>query len=112
MVPVMAGGIVLGGKTYSLVEYLQVVAITAGVVVFNFGGKKKKGGQADSPYGLGLIAFSLLMDAFTGGLQVFCPQHCRPAHTPRARPESVASPHRTPRTGQGQNEHQDAQPDG
>jgi len=69
MVPVMAGGIVLGGKTYSLVEYLQVVAITAGVVVFNFGGKKKKGGQADSPYGLGLIAFSLLMDAFTGGLQ-------------------------------------------
>ena len=68
MVPVMAGGIVLGGKTYSMIEYLQVLMITSGVVVFNFGGKKK-GGGSDSPYGLGLIAFSLLMDAFTGGLQ-------------------------------------------
>ena len=62
MVPVMAGGIVLGGKKYSLVEYLQVVAITAGVCVFNFGGKKKKSG-ADSPLGLFLIGASLLMDA-------------------------------------------------
>ena len=69
MVPVMAGGIALGGKTYSMIEYLQVLMITSGVVVFNFGGKKKGGGSADSPYGLGLIAFSLLMDAFTGGLQ-------------------------------------------
>jgi len=69
MVPVMAGGMVLGGKTYSLVEYLQVALITVGVCVFNFGGKKKKGGTADSPYGLALIGASLLMDAFTGGLQ-------------------------------------------
>jgi UDP-galactose transporter B1 len=69
MVPVMAGGIVLGGRTYSTIEYLQVLMITMGVVVFNFGGKKKGGGSADSPYGLALIAFSLLMDAFTGGLQ-------------------------------------------
>jgi UDP-galactose transporter B1 len=50
MVPVMAGGIVLGGKRYSLIEYLQVLTITAGVCIFNFGGKSKKGG-ADSPYG-------------------------------------------------------------
>lgn len=69
MVPVMAGGIVIGGKTYSLIEYAQVVMITAGVCVFNFGGKKKKTGQPDSPYGLALIGASLLMDAFTGGLQ-------------------------------------------
>uniref|UniRef100_A0A7S0ER98 Uncharacterized protein n=1 Tax=Phaeocystis antarctica TaxID=33657 RepID=A0A7S0ER98_9EUKA len=69
MVPVMAGGLLLGGKSYTVFEYLQVVLITGGVVVFNFGGKKKGGGSADSPYGLGLIAFSLLMDAFTGGLQ-------------------------------------------
>jgi len=69
MVPVMAGGILIGGKTYSIVEYLQVALITAGVCVFNFGGKKKKGGQPDSPYGLALIGASLLMDAFTGGLQ-------------------------------------------
>ena len=69
MVPVMAGGIVLGGKRYSLIEYAQVALITVGVCVFNFGGKKKKGGQADSPFGLALIAASLLMDMVTGGLQ-------------------------------------------
>ena len=68
MVPVMAGGIVLGGKKYSLIEYLQVLLITIGVCVFNFGGKSKKGG-GDSPYGLALIAVSLLMDMVTGGLQ-------------------------------------------
>ena len=37
--------------------------------MFNFGGKKKKSGAVDSPYGLALIAASLLMDMFTGGLQ-------------------------------------------
>ena len=62
MVPVMAGGIVLGGKTYSTIEYLQVLMITTGVVVFNFGGKKKGGGAADSAYGLVLIGLSLIMD--------------------------------------------------
>merc|ERR1711988_1587538 len=68
MVPVMAGGIVLGGKTYSCFEYIQVLMITVGVCVFNLYGKKKKGGS-DSALGLGLIGFSLVMDAVTGGLQ-------------------------------------------
>jgi UDP-galactose transporter B1 len=68
MVPVMAGGIVLGGKTYKMTEYIQVALITLGVCIFNFGGKKKSGG-GDSMYGLVLIAFSLVMDAVTGGLQ-------------------------------------------
>ena len=68
MVPVMAGGIVVGGKRYSTIEYVQVILITIGVCVFNFGGKSKKGGS-DSPLGLALIGISLLMDAFTGGLQ-------------------------------------------
>jgi UDP-galactose transporter B1 len=68
MVPVMAGGIILGGKSYKPSEYLQVFLITLGVCVFNFGGKSKKGG-GDSTYGLALIGFSLVMDAVTGGLQ-------------------------------------------
>jgi len=68
MVPVMAGGLLLGGKSYTMFEYLQVVLITGGVVVFNFGGKAGKAG-ADSTYGLALIAFSLVMDMVTGGLQ-------------------------------------------
>eukprot|EP00321_Phaeocystis_globosa_P016435 CAMPEP_0118817308 /NCGR_PEP_ID=MMETSP1162-20130426/5338_1 /TAXON_ID=33656 /ORGANISM="Phaeocystis Sp, Strain CCMP2710" /LENGTH=343 /DNA_ID=CAMNT_0006747401 /DNA_START=3 /DNA_END=1034 /DNA_ORIENTATION=+ len=69
MVPVMAGGLLLGGKSYTLFEYLQVALITGGVVVFNFGGKKKGGDAADSAYGLVLIALSLIMDMVTGGLQ-------------------------------------------
>jgi len=68
MVPVMAGGILLGGKRYSASEYAQVVLVTLGVCVFNFGGKSKKGGS-DSSYGLLLILLSLVMDAVTGGLQ-------------------------------------------
>jgi len=68
MVPVMAGGILLGGKKYSMAAYAQVALITLGVLVFNFAGKSKKGG-ADSSYGLILIAASLVLDAVTGGLQ-------------------------------------------
>ena len=69
MVPVMAGGIILGGKKYGFFEYLQVVIITGGVVAFNLGKGKAKSGASDSAYGLGLIGFSLVMDAVTGGLQ-------------------------------------------
>ena len=68
MVPVMAGGVLLGGKKFSALEYLQVALITAGVCIFNLFGKSKAGG-ADSSYGHALIGFSLLMDAVTGGLQ-------------------------------------------
>lgn len=69
MVPVMVGGIVISGKKYATNEYVQVIMITVGVCIFNFGGKKKGGDAGDSAYGLLLIAFSLLMDAVTGGLQ-------------------------------------------
>lgn len=69
MVPVMAGGVLLGGKRYACFDYVQVLLITVGVCVFNLLGKKKKGGGADSMFGLALIAFSLVMDAVTGGLQ-------------------------------------------
>jgi UDP-galactose transporter B1 len=68
MVPVMVGGLVLGGKSYKPSEYAQVLLVTIGVVVFNFGGKSKKGAD-DSSYGLLLISASLLMDMVTGGLQ-------------------------------------------
>ena len=68
MVPVMAGGIILGGKKYSVAEYVQVLLITVGVCVFNFAGKSK-GSGGDSSYGLLLIVLSLVMDAVTGGLQ-------------------------------------------
>ena len=68
MVPVMAGGFFIGGKRYAVAQYVQVILITLGVTVFNFGGKKKAGG-ADSSYGLLLIGIALVLDAVTGGLQ-------------------------------------------
>ena len=68
MVPVMIGGMLIGGKTYSNSEKLQVLLVTIGVSVFNFGGKSKAGAD-DSTYGLVLIAVSLIMDMVTSGLQ-------------------------------------------
>ena len=57
---------------------MQVIIVTVGVVVFNFGAPVKagKGGQADSTYGLALMAFSLALDGATGGIQV--PPACQP----------------------------------
>jgi UDP-galactose transporter B1 len=68
MLPVMAGGILLGGKRYQVVQYVQVALITLGVALFNFGGKKKGAGN-DSAFGLLLIGAALVLDAVTGGLQ-------------------------------------------
>jgi UDP-galactose transporter B1 len=92
MVPVMAGGILLSGKKYSAAQYLQVLIITAGVVVFNFGGKKKSGGS-DSMYGLSLIGLSLLMDALTGGLQEKVKKRTKELNpgTPNAKPTQYES---------------------
>jgi len=57
--------------------FLQVLIITIGVVVFNFGAPRKagKGAGTDSTYGLALIGFSLALDGATGGLQVGIPAH-------------------------------------
>lgn len=69
MVPVMVGGMVLGGRTFTASQYAQVVFVTLGVAIFNFGADAKKTSGNDSAYGLSLIAISLVMDAITGGLQ-------------------------------------------
>jgi UDP-galactose transporter B1 len=69
MVPVMIGGLVLGGRTFTTSQYAQVIFVTLGVAIFNFGADAKKTSGSDSAYGLSLIALSLVMDAVTGGLQ-------------------------------------------
>jgi len=69
MVPVMLGGLVLGGRSFSASQYAQVAFVTLGVALFNFGASDKKSGGSDSAYGLSLIGLSLIMDAITGGLQ-------------------------------------------
>jgi len=67
MAPVMAGSLVLGGASYSLREYLQVVAIIAGTVMVSM--KKSKPGAASSLLGVVYICSALALDGFTGGIQ-------------------------------------------
>jgi len=71
MVPVMIGGLVLGGRRFTVAQYAQVFFVTLGVAIFNLAADAKKsgGGGNDSAYGLALIFLSLVMDAITGGLQ-------------------------------------------
>merc|ERR1712028_174277 len=74
MVPVMAGAVVLSGKTYSLRKYMQVALIIGGVVLVTVGkSKKPKGGdEKENPtemYGMACLALSLICDGLTGGYQ-------------------------------------------
>lgn len=66
MAPVMAGSLLLGGASYTLREYLQVVAIIGGTAIVSMG--KKKGGQ-NSSMGIFYICLSLLLDGVTAGFQ-------------------------------------------
>ncbi|KAJ9449985.1 Solute carrier family 35 member B1-like protein [Diplonema papillatum] len=68
MVPVMVGSLFLGGATYTLREYLQVLAIVTGTAIVSLGGKK--GGKSDSTaLGLMFLVASLVCDGLTGGVQ-------------------------------------------
>jgi solute carrier family 35 (UDP-galactose transporter), member B1 len=66
MAPVMAGSLLLGGASYTLREYLQVVAIIGGTAIVSMG--KKKGGE-NSLLGVVYISLSLLLDGVTAGFQ-------------------------------------------
>jgi len=69
MVPVIVGGLVLGGRTFTMAQYAQVAFVTLGVALFNLAADSTKSAGSDSAYGLLLIGLSLVMDAVTGGLQ-------------------------------------------
>jgi len=66
MAPVMAGSLLLGGAKYSLLEYLNVIAIICGTAIVGLG--KKKGGST-STLGIIYIFASLVMDGVTAGFQ-------------------------------------------
>ena len=66
MAPVMAGSLLLGGASYSLREYLQVLAIIGGTAIVSMG--KNKGGE-NSVLGVVYIVLSLVMDGVTAGFQ-------------------------------------------
>ncbi|RHY33498.1 hypothetical protein DYB32_001613 [Aphanomyces invadans] len=72
MIPVMLTGVLLGRKKYSWKEYVSVILITAGIVIFQLGKDSSKGGKQqteNSVYGLGLLFTSLFLDGLTGSGQ-------------------------------------------
>jgi UDP-galactose transporter B1 len=73
MIPVMIGSLLLGGASYTLREYLAVLAIIAGTCVVSMG---KKSGPASSVMGLAYIALSLTCDGLTGGVQNRLKKEC------------------------------------
>lgn len=66
MAPVMAGSLLLGGASYTVREYLQVLAIIGGTAIVSMG--KKKGGS-NSLMGVVYIMLSLALDGVTAGFQ-------------------------------------------
>lgn len=68
MAPVMLGSLLLGGASYSLREYVQVLCIIGGTAIVSMG--SKKGGEASSSMlGIGYIVGSLVLDGVTAGFQ-------------------------------------------
>jgi len=68
MAPVMAGSLLLGGATYNMREYLNVVAIVGGTAIVSLGKKKGTGGSSSS-LGVLFIVLSLVLDGVTAGFQ-------------------------------------------
>lgn len=68
MAPVMIGSLILGGASYGLRDYLQVLAIIAGTAVLSMG-KNKSDSSSSSTLGVAFIILSLIMDGITGGVQ-------------------------------------------
>mmetsp|Transcript_9640 Transcript_9640/g.39321 ORF Transcript_9640/g.39321 Transcript_9640/m.39321 type:complete len:202 (+) Transcript_9640:1898-2503(+) len=68
MVPVMLGSLLLGGATYTLRQYVQVLAIVGGTAIVSLA-SKKGAGQKSAALGLVFIGASLAFDGITGGIQ-------------------------------------------
>lgn len=71
LIPVMLVGIIVNGKSYPLIEYLEAFAITAGVAMFTFSEKHdaSNGARVDTFYGVLLLLLYLCCDAFTSQWQ-------------------------------------------
>ncbi|KAI5371107.1 putative UAA transporter [Septoria linicola] len=72
LVPVMLLHVTLYGKRYPLQKYAVVALVTTGVALFTLsqsGGKKKKGADGNSAFGLALLGINLLLDGVTNATQ-------------------------------------------
>ena len=66
MIPVMLGNVLLGSKRYSLKEYLVVLSITAGIILFNLSAERNEAGNdatSSSSYsGVIMLLIALVLD--------------------------------------------------
>lgn len=71
IIPVMLVGIVVNKKSYPLLDYLEALAITAGVAIFTFSENSSDNNddKSDSALGILLIGCYLAMDSFTSQWQ-------------------------------------------
>jgi len=78
LIPTMVMGILVEKKQYSRQEWAGVLFITIGIIVFNFSRLQTTKNPssshtttttADSPFGLSLLSFSLIMDGLLGSCQ-------------------------------------------
>jgi solute carrier family 35 (UDP-galactose transporter), member B1 len=68
MLPVMMGSLCLGGASYTIRDYLQVLAIILGTAIVSMG-KSKTSGTTSSFLGVTYIVLSLTFDGVTAGFQ-------------------------------------------
>mmetsp|Transcript_24555 Transcript_24555/g.36788 ORF Transcript_24555/g.36788 Transcript_24555/m.36788 type:complete len:390 (-) Transcript_24555:96-1265(-) len=70
MAPVMLGSLILGGASYTVREYVNVLMIIGGTAIVSMGKKKSKASTPPSTaLGVVFILLSLVMDGVTAGLQ-------------------------------------------
>lgn len=67
MLPVMAAQVLVFGKRYSLLEYLYVVLVTAGIIVFRWKGGSST--EENSSFGL-LLLFGVCFHSGSGPLRL------------------------------------------
>lgn len=80
MIPVMLMGVLLRGRKYSLINYVCVVVITAGIAIFQLGKASAKHAEREnSAYGLFLLFSSLTLDGINGPKQEEIAQQLRPS---------------------------------
>lgn len=80
MIPVMLMGVLIRRKKYTLRDYVCVVAITAGIAIFQLGkGSAKHAERENSSYGLLLLFVSLTLDGISGPKQEEIAHQLRPS---------------------------------
>jgi len=81
LIPIMAMGLLVGGRRYKPSEYMAAVLITAGIAMFTFK-PGKAGNQAATNQNLGLflVAINLGLDGYTNARQesIFKETKCKP----------------------------------